>query len=191
VLRGGPHEDKLGAGVGNNRMFGGTEADYFIEGPGDDQIFGGAGLDAIDFAYLAGPVPVTVDLGAHVATGAGNDQLRSIRDVYGSVEDGDKLVGNRFDNYLGGLGGADVLRGRGGDDELWGHSGDDEVFGGPGSDKLSGYGGEDGDDSYFGKEGIDQISVADGVSGNDYVDGGGQTGDVCDADPGDDVVNCP
>ncbi|WP_296818136.1 calcium-binding protein [Brevundimonas sp.] len=152
-----------------------------IGGSGDDTLNGHTGDDEVRFA-TSGPA-VVVDLSLGIATGQGEDRLRSIENVRGTMQ-GDTIHGNGRANTLTGDQGDDLLYGRGGDDLLVGGDGSDELHGGAGNDVLSGGAGVDtlvgsagddilksGDDSddLSGGEGIDVLS---GGSGDDLLRGG-------------------
>jgi Ca2+-binding RTX toxin-like protein len=155
---------------------------------GDDVILGSVAAD--DVAAGAGD--------DRICTGDGNDSIR------GGPGD-DRADGGSGDDRLWGQAGTDQIHGRAGNDELlgkagadalWGDTGDDVLRGGPSADRLLGGDGQDsiiggtGRDSAFGGEGGDRIAVLDGVHSNDIANG--EAGlDICTADPGDSVINCP
>jgi Ca2+-binding RTX toxin-like protein len=98
---------------------------------GDDELQGRGGRDVAIFSDVT--APVTVDLAAGTASGAGTDTLGGFEDVWGTNDD-DVLLGNGADNVLLGLGGNDDLAGRAGDDILDGGDGADFADGGAGDD---------------------------------------------------------
>ena len=133
-------------------------------------------------SYKLSATPVTVDLREGVATsdvgGDGTDSLHLVDNIIGSaasdsLDNGDTLYGNGFDNKISGLAGNDSIEGGGGDDSLSGDDGSDYIIGGMGNDLISG---GSGDDVLFGDE--DQNGVAyghdsiSGGSGNDEIHGG-------------------
>lgn len=103
----------------------------FAGDTGDDRITGRAGLDTVSLTDVPGPV--TVDLAAGEATGAGVDVLGGIENAWGS-SDGDILIGDQRRNELFGFAGDDRLFGGPGDDLLAGGDGPDHADGGAGSD---------------------------------------------------------
>jgi uncharacterized repeat protein (TIGR01451 family)/CSLREA domain-containing protein len=121
--------------------------------------------------------------------------------------DGCNVVGTSGDDFLAGTSGNDVICGYGGDDTLLGKKGNDTLRGGDGDDALKGAGGNDtlhgdagndlaiggpGSDHVFGEAGADTLKIKDGIGGNDSADGGVDADvDVCKADHGDAVTNCP
>jgi Ca2+-binding RTX toxin-like protein len=84
-------------------------------------------------------------------------------EIVGTGNSNDLLVGDRFNNALGGNGGLDSIHGGGGDDILlagddndlvFGDDGHDDLFGGSGNDRL--YGGK-GNDLLEGGDGADLL----------------------------------
>jgi Ca2+-binding RTX toxin-like protein len=140
----GAGDDILFGGDGDDGLRGGAGDDRLVGGAGDDLLGGGAGRDVVDF-HLAG-APMTVNLLAGTATGAGSDRLRLVEDVIGS-RFGDLLIGGPRPSVVRGGLGDDVIRGGGAGDTLWGgvgndhlygNGGDDFLWGGPGNDVLVG-----------------------------------------------------
>ena len=164
-LRGGAGDDELYGGSGDDWLEGSAGADRLEGGAGDDGLHGGAGADWLDGGYgvddyvsyrLSGEA-VTVNL--EDGTGAGGDAegdvIVNVEGIQGSDYQ-DVLVGDKGNNFLGGLDGDDELRGNEGDDYLRGGAGDDELYGGSGDDWLEGSAGADrleggaGDDELYG-----------------------------------------
>ena len=112
-------------------LLGDAGANQIVGGFGDDDLRGRGGRDVAVFADVLGPV--TVDLAAGSATGAGTDTLAGFEEVWGTNA-GDTILGNDADNVLEGRGGADDLSGRAGDDVLDGGDGADHADGGAGED---------------------------------------------------------
>ncbi len=175
-------------GTGGNDTLTGTAAaeiicgqggDDTIEGGGgDDLIIGGAGTDTS--SYAAAAAPVTVDLAAETATGAGSDLLRGIENATGSAA-GDQLTARTAGSVISGLAGNDTLIGAGGPDSLDGGDGDDAVTGADENDTLTG---GTGDDAANGGAGDDVINGGDA---NDTLTGGTGT-DVANGGAGDDAI---
>jgi len=113
-------------------FLGGDGDDTITGGPGDEHLEGNGGNDVIDggggvdrVAYYSAAGPVVVDLTAGTATGGlGNDTLRNVENVTGSVF-GDTLTGNAADNRL---------EGSDGDDRFFATAGSDWLDGGDGLD---------------------------------------------------------
>ncbi len=82
----------------------------------------------------------------------------------------DTLTGNKLDNDLEGLAGADSISGNSGADTISGGAGNDSVSGGGGNDFIIGGAGSD---SVAAGEGDDQVFAGSGDSGNDTLKGGG------------------
>jgi uncharacterized repeat protein (TIGR01451 family)/CSLREA domain-containing protein len=122
-------------------------------------------------------------------------------------DDGCTVVGTNGNDFLSGTAGDDVICGYAGNDTLIGKKGNDELRGGSGVDVLKGGAGNDtvygddgndtavggqGFDDVFGGTGADVLKIKDGAGGNDSADGGIDADvDVCKADHGDTVTNCP
>ena len=104
-------------GAGNDRLYGGTNTDWFHGDTGNDLLDGRAGDD-----FLRGV--------------AGNDSLLG-------GDGNDYLYGGAGDDLLGGGAGNDWLYGEAGNDLLGGGDGNDWLFGSYGRDRLSGGGGHD------------------------------------------------
>ena len=73
----GAGDDIVFGGDGDDRLRGGAGDDRLVGGAGDDLLVGGAGRDVIDFRLVG--APMTVNLLAGTATGAGSDPLRRWR----------------------------------------------------------------------------------------------------------------
>jgi Tol biopolymer transport system component len=188
LLFGGPGNDVVAGGRGNDFVFGGTGDDVVLGGngpdrlfggPGNDTLFGGSGRDVFD----CGPGQDTVyrvrgapGRDAFVSRDAecerivdsdptGDFPLRDIRGTNGA----DSLVGGGERDLLQGKGGADRMFAGGGDDELEGDGataqGPDLMMGGSGSDRLAG---RAGDDRLYG----DARSQTAGPPGTDELVGG-------------------
>ena len=139
---------RVDGGVGNDRMYGGTNRDMIIDLFGDDVIAGLAGHDWIN-------------------AGWGNDT------VYGNTGN-DYLLGGPGTDTLVGQDGDDSIWGGSGDDVLTGDFGNDRLFGGAGNDRLGRLpvgplAGEVGNDFMDGGDGTDRIF---GGVGTDRLFGG-------------------
>ncbi len=99
---------------GNDTITGGAGGDHLEGNVGDDVIDGAGGVDTI--AYYSAAFAVNVDLSAATATGGlGNDTVRNVENVIGSVFS-DTLAGDAFANRLEGGEGNDTLDGGAGID---------------------------------------------------------------------------
>jgi len=150
-VTGGSANDFLVGGEGNDQLSGAGGADNLLGGLGDDVLIGGAGGDRLDggsgadtASYAASAAAVVVTLGGGAAGGdAADDVLIGIENLIGS-DFNDVLVGDAGANRLTGGGGADRLDGGDGADELLGGEGDDVLAGGAGfSDTILGGNGAD------------------------------------------------
>lgn len=206
VLHGNGGNDNVSGGAATDQLFGDAGDDLLRGGDGNDAIDGGEGNNTADYASAgAGGVGVQVNLTTGLATGEGNDTLKSIQNVNGSSFD-DSLKGDGSDNTLNGAGGEDNIAGNAGNDTVNGGGAADQMSGQAGDDKISGAQGNDaiqggtGNDRLQGGQGKDTIL---GQKGNDRLFGnaqpdflnGGQGSDVCKPGSpglarGDVVVNC-
>ena len=161
-LFGGPGNDTLEAGGGDDRLFGGPGDDTLIGGGGADRLFGGPGDDTL-------------------MGGGGADRL------FGGPGDDTLSGGDGDDKVIGGAG-QDLLDGGAGNDDLVGGGGGDTLRGGDGDDKLRAGGGGDvltggaGDDVLLGNGGADSLR---GGAGRDIIFGGGGVNWIHTPDDGD------
>ena len=139
ILPGGPNDDDIRGGGGNDIIEGGSHIDRLDGGAGNDVVLGGSGDDVI-------------------GGGAGRNILRggSGNDVVSGGADRDFLLGDT---------GADALYGHGGNDRLWGDEGNDTLSGGDGDDILVGGAG---DDQMIGGAGADCFIYYENA-GNDII----------------------
>jgi hypothetical protein len=145
VGRGGGDEIQGNGGADHLRGDGGS--DRMDGGNGRDSINGGGGIyDVVSFADAG--QPVTVDLAAESASGAGEDRIVDVDAVIGS-RFSDALYGSAGSDSLHGEAGGDLLVGRGGSDWLNGSEGNDLLRAGAGKDLLDG--GEGADDGAGGR----------------------------------------
>ncbi len=205
-VNGGPGDDTISTGGGNDRI---------VPGPGNDVVHGNGGADRA----IADPTPDgndVLDLGTDsynlvddsartepltleggilgaageadrleglnvVVGGSGDDHftIAGTEFIKGGVGD-DTLIGNEGSNYIYGGDGNDTIRGGGGGDRLYGGEGDDNVEGGAGNDFIEEIGEEEDADIPFG-------SSSAKVGGNDTLDGG-EGDDMILAGPGEDAV---
>jgi Ca2+-binding RTX toxin-like protein len=170
---GGPGDDALRTGGGNDVLDGG-EGDDTLEGhagfdrlsagPGDDLVRpdgsegmfsdvvdGGTGVDRLqddfgDRRFDAKPQPVTLTLGGGADDGrpGEGDDIRGVERVI-LTNPGGRVTGTDGDEYvkLQQVGSPYALTGLGGADELRAGDGEDELDGGPGNDRLDGGFGDD------------------------------------------------
>ena len=112
-LDGSAGADAVGGGDGDDTLRGGWESDVLrgdagadVLEPGDyigggrqhrtadDRVFGDAGSDTISYRISYPPRGVRVNLMTQVATGAGNDTMKSVESAIGTDGD-DRLIGQR------------------------------------------------------------------------------------------------
>jgi hypothetical protein len=132
---GGNGDDLLFGGGAADRVYGGAGEDRCSVYAGDDLCEGGSGRDQMMFR--AGSVEVDLIAGTATGPGYGDDLIRGIEDLRGSV-DSDVLIGDGTDNTIVGMAGHDTIDGGDGDDVLTGRGGTDTIDGGPGSDTCDG-----------------------------------------------------
>ena len=128
-IYGGGGDDFLTFGLGRDRLSGGPGNDAFfapggcldlvssckIKGTATQVLRGGRGTDSVDYITFHGPI--NVDLRTGSVEGAGDDRLRGIENVRGTMRD-DVLIGDAGPNELDGWAGNDLVRGLGGSDLL-------------------------------------------------------------------------
>jgi hypothetical protein len=120
-LAGGPDGDEVTGGNGEDTLEGGTARDVLRGGAGDDLLassdhardglYGGPGRDLASYADGDGPVT------AVLSSGAGDDDLVGIEDLFGSSGD-DRLSGDAGPNQIVAMEGADDIRAEAGDDSV-------------------------------------------------------------------------
>ena len=130
--------DGVIGGPAADTLIGSANRDFLEGTSGNDRLDGGGGDDVMIAFHMA---DLTVDLGAGTASGyfAGDPTLSTytvtrIEEVWGSLDDGDILIGDNANNRFLGFGGNDTLTGNQGSDHLDGGEGTDTGDGGQGSD---------------------------------------------------------
>ena len=192
VLVGTAGADTICGFGGNDYLKGDNGADVLLPGGGNDVVDGGGSSDTISYADVSGPV--TIDLAAKSASGAGSDTVSGVESAVGTAG-ADTLIGNSNPNTLSGGAGADTLRGSGGDDTLVpGSVVETEIDGGTGGADVVSYAelasavsvnlssgsdpitnvervtGTGQNDTLIGDGGVNVLS---GLGGNDTLSGGG------------------
>lgn len=109
--------------LGNDVIFGGAGDDIIDGGPGSDTIDGGPGTDTVTYAK-ADNGPAGIALAALTNGGWGNDTLRNVENVIGTIYH-DVIFGTDGTNVIDGGSGNDTINGSGGDDDLRGGAGID------------------------------------------------------------------
>ncbi len=131
AIVGGDGADTIAGDAGNDWIDGGTGADTISGGAGNDALDGGEDVDTA--SYAAATAAVAVNLTTGLATGEGNDTLRAVENVTGSIYS-DTITGDAGNNVLSGGAGNDSLSGGDGADTLDGGTGNDSMVGGIGDD---------------------------------------------------------
>lgn len=150
--------DALGA-TGNDKIYGEAGNDLISGGDGDDLIDGGKGQDRIRvIAQQTDDLHIIINLAKQIATGQGNDTLKSIEHAWGSNFHDNVLIGSKGANSLIGGQHVDTIDGGKGNDRLHGGNGDDVVTAGAGNDLIAG--GED-NDTLTGSGGKDNFYFAE------------------------------
>ena len=157
-LYGGAGDDLIWGGRGDDRLHGGDGDDTLIGGLGADALCGGRGIDTVDYSGVGHGVYIS--LGTAVTTRSNSDGDEHRGDDFSSIEN---IVGTKFNDWLAGDAGDNLLEGRHGNDWIFGAGAQDTLFGGKGHDHL--FGGA-GDDLLYGGAGADYI---DGGPGSDTV----------------------
>ncbi len=135
TIFGGPGNDTLVGGAGDDALHGETGDDRIVAGAGDDRVWGGRGRDYIDGG----------DGDDVLRGGRGNDTVYGLDgdDVIDGGAGNDYLEGGRGDDTIDGGSGPDTASGGPGDDDIHGGEGDDVVYTGPGQDTVEGGVGSD------------------------------------------------
>ncbi|MBC7738977.1 MAG: hypothetical protein H7245_17560 [Candidatus Saccharibacteria bacterium] len=177
VLTGGSGDDTMQGLSGNDTIWGGAGNDLVAGGGGNDTLWGELGADSIyggtgdDVVYYDGNSDI-------VDGGEGYDTLIMVTKLRGAMtigtgfeyvvgsEGNDNFVGNSLANRINAKGGDDYIAGWGGNDLLEVMAGNDTVYAGDGDDSLTG---GTGLDALFGGAGNDTVL---GGSGLDQMAGG-------------------
>jgi Ca2+-binding RTX toxin-like protein len=193
VAIGGMGPDTILAGFGDDLLKGGRNRDQLAGGLGDDRMNGGPAGDIVGFFGVATTVDVDLVLG--VATGQGNDTLADVENVVVHGSGTASVIGDAGPNYINlAMEGGGTVTAGGGNDDVDGGPGDDVIDAGDGNDQVRDtvmtiFDDHGGADQVQAGAGNDDVDLTDDVSGNDSVDGGGDS-DSCLADVGDAVINC-
>lgn len=159
--------DILYGGTGNDRLVGGNGIDTLYGGGGDDTlsgvgtavllstagpsdvIDGGAGIDQLTVIYAGfiasgtgKPPPVTLDISTgsgEVIVGGfrGENFTRIERLTFLGPDGNDKVTGGKYDDFIGGAGGNDILRAGDGNDTVAETAGFLNANGGAGTDLFT------------------------------------------------------
>src|SRR5215208_2622601 len=178
VIKGTPGPDVIVGLAGDDTIRGRGGKDIICGNRGADRLLGGRRADRVSGGMGAD----------HEVGGQGHDVLRG-------GADNDWMAGKRGPDKISGGPGADTLKGGRNRDRLSGGPDDDRLVGGRGGDRQFGSLGSDtilagtGTDRLIGGDGDDFLDAADGV-GDDSLRGSTGT-DICAADPGDAVFDCP
>jgi Ca2+-binding RTX toxin-like protein len=166
ILDGGPGDDSIQGGDGNDLLIPGPGNDT-VDGDDNDPVFCGiedgepffGGGDTVDYSGSAGPVTVDLDPGeTHPGIGTapeGTDTLQNIENIIGSPAS-DTLSGDNGPNIIQGGEGNDTIAGDAGDDCLFGQGGNDTFDENEGTSVAQGgTGTTNGADLILGGEGLD------------------------------------
>ncbi len=174
TVLGGPGNDQIAGGSGDDLLYGGPGSNVIGGGAGDDTILGSPGSDEIhgdegEDLLAGGPGwdrLVGGPDGDLVVGGPGQDVLEG-------HEGSDQMIGGPSSDTLRGGSGDDRLNGGTGMDRMYGGPNNDWLFGGPGSDVLVG----NGSASHEGEPGTEALDndTLDGGHGRDLIiDGDGE-----------------
>ena len=118
--------DFLEGGPGNDSVSGGTGDDFMVPYDGNDVVSGGAGSDTVSFDIpITSGVTVDLEQTTPQDTGQGIDTVAAERAI--GTSGADTLLGTAAANMLDGQNGDDTIDGRAGEDELYGGGGEDLV----------------------------------------------------------------
>ena len=174
TLGGGPGNDELIGGSGQNTLIGGpgddtlrgnAGSDHLEGGPGDDVELGGAGTDRFEQGnaangsdFLSGGAGVDIvdygqrTVGVNVTIGAGGEDDGEPGEADEVNVDVENAIGGDGDDTLVGTSGRNTLTGGAGNDDLFGGPNNDRLYGGDGDDFLQG---DAGANFFFGEAGND------------------------------------
>jgi len=169
-------ENVSGSKVGNNKVYGTSEANDIDTYDGNDKVYGGGGGDKVslgagDDYVKAGDGPNTYEGSSGLDTISYYDSdARVIVDLKhneaeGGFAEGDtisgfeRLTGTTEDDKLYGSDGGNVMKGGTGEDSIWGRDGNDKLYGGSNSDRFDG---GEGDDNLYGGSGTDTFHIDKG-----------------------------
>jgi uncharacterized delta-60 repeat protein len=128
TLDGGPGNDTLVGGGGDDTLLGGDGNDTLDGRGGADLFRGGAGSDTADYTLRKKSVFVGIGTAADDGEkGEGDNVFSDVENVWGG-RGNDTLRGSSANNRLAGGAGDDVLVGRGGRDTILGGAGNDLIF---------------------------------------------------------------
>jgi len=175
ILEGMAGDDVLSLGGGGGTGTAYTGISDILGGAGADAMIGGNGTDTANYSTSLETEGITVDLDLDDETGVGEglggqaegDTLQEIENIHGS----------RFDDFLFGDAGTNLITGGEGNDTIGGDFGDDFEFGDAGNDVFTQGGVDNGSDTLQGGEGTDSVlycdrSVEVSISNNDTADDG-------------------
>ena len=137
TILGGPGNDSLVGGGGNDFSAEPAAKTTLDGGLGSDTMFGGSGIDTVTYASRTNPVTVTIDDASNDGEAGENDDVGSgVENIIGGSGD-DSIVGSAGKNSLMGGPGNDTLLGAAGNDTIDGGTGADSMSGGPGLDTVT------------------------------------------------------
>ncbi|AYF85837.1 heme peroxidase [Pseudomonas sp. DY-1] len=167
ILTGGAGDDVMNGGGGNDTLNGGAGNDLIDGATGADSMTGGAGNDTF---YVDNVLDSVTE-----AVGDGRDMVRTTLASYSlgaNVEDlayigssNFTAVGNGLANVIAGAVGNDTLSGGGGNDMMFGVAGNDVLNGNAGADRMVG---GVGDDTFYVDNALDVV-VENTGEGSDMV----------------------
>jgi Ca2+-binding RTX toxin-like protein len=151
TLHGLAGDDGLVGGDGRDSLFGGDGDDLLVGGAGADLLDGSKGIDTVSYSDARSGVTANLAKPGQNRGEAKGDTYKSIENLQGSAHN-DRLTGDKNDNQINDIGGADIIRGGAGDDmisssdsylkpakdKLYGDGGDDTIFVGAGGDFVDG-----------------------------------------------------
>lgn len=169
VTRHGTASGVIDMGDGNDRFFGGKNAELIIDTNGadvfklgggndelrflgvasdlDDTFDGGTGIDTIDYSTAFGSVIINLDSVAHTDLLSATTQVARKMTGMGTTADNvsnfETVLGNAQNDVIFGNGVANFVSGADGADIIYGFGGNDSIYGGNGADRIYGGAGKD------------------------------------------------
>jgi serralysin len=150
-ITGTRYDDYLSGDSGGNVLFGWAGNDYLRGNAGADVLNGGSGNDQANYWTSNGRVDIRLDEGTATGGHATGDVLIDIENI----------TGTRYDDYLSGDNGANVLLGWAGNDYLRGNAGADVLNGGSGIDQAN----------YWKSNAAIEIDLSNGTASGGHADG--------------------
>ncbi|WP_029073860.1 calcium-binding protein [Kaistia adipata] len=142
-VNGTPGNDTLYGTPGADNLYGGAGDDSIRPYLGADLVEGGDGVDLVNYIDSAQAIDIDLTRATQLGGDAEGDTLLSIESIWGS----------RFDDWIAGTAGNEIMKGDAGDDVLIGRGGLDRINGGAGDDRVE----------------VSSVSILEGGTGTDTL----------------------